>query len=102
MHTMVSTANLRKLDELALRAGHAQLEEGQALYAAAGGAGEVQTRLEEAADCRETLLRAVQEHRADVVVLGTRRLGTLAKLLATSTSSYIIHHSTNASVLVVH
>jgi nucleotide-binding universal stress UspA family protein len=57
------------------------------------------TLLIEAADPRDAICDAVAEHNADILVVGTRGLGTIKRMLLGSVSNYCVQHCT-ADVIV--
>jgi nucleotide-binding universal stress UspA family protein len=48
----------------------------------------------------ETIVRFAEEHKADLIVMGSRGLGGFARLLVGSVSDNVVHHA-NCPVLVV-
>uniref|UniRef100_A0A7S2ABC7 UspA domain-containing protein n=1 Tax=Stereomyxa ramosa TaxID=1078864 RepID=A0A7S2ABC7_9EUKA len=52
-----------------------------------------QTVLVEAPDAREALCDVAEEHTIDVMVVGTRGLGTIKRLFLGSVSSYCVQHA---------
>jgi nucleotide-binding universal stress UspA family protein len=78
-------------------AGQSLLDHHAAKFATAGV--ECQTRLELGGP-RETICQVAKEVGADFLVIGSRGLGTVERLMLGSVSDYIIHHAPCA-VLVV-
>jgi len=56
--------------------------------------------IKESADVRETVLDVANETKADMIVVGSRGLGDVQRMLLGSVSSYLVHHA-HVPVLVV-
>jgi nucleotide-binding universal stress UspA family protein len=78
-------------------AGQAMLDHHATKFALAGV--DCKTRLELGGP-RETICQVVKEESADFLVIGSRGLGTLERLMLGSVSDYIIHHAACAVVVV--
>jgi len=57
------------------------------------------TLLLEAEDAREALCEAVEKNSVDILVVGTRGLGTLKRMFLGSVSNYVVQHA-NCDVIV--
>ena len=60
----------------------------------------VTEKIVEADDPRDTILNVATQIRADLLVVGGRRMGAVSRMVLGSVSSHIVHHTT-VPVLVV-
>ncbi|UFP96486.1 universal stress protein [Gloeobacter morelensis] len=88
---------LAELEQIARSVGEAALEKGAKLCEAAGV--DYRTRLE-FGHARDTICEVAEQEKPDILVIGSRGLGSVQRLMLGSVSDHVIHHA-HCPVLVV-
>lgn len=86
-----------ELEKALMETGQALLQKGETICQQAGV--EYQTRLE-IGNPREIICAIAKDEAPDFLVMGSRGLGTVERLMLGSVSDYVVHHATRPVIVV--